>query len=39
MTAMTMTVEACCNEGRRLIYHFDINGTETILTWIEASNP
>jgi hypothetical protein len=32
MTAMTMTVEACCNEGRRLTYHFDINGTETILT-------
>jgi hypothetical protein len=29
---MTMTVEACCNGGRRLIYHFDINGTETILS-------
>ena len=32
MPAMTMTVEACCNGGRRLIYHVDINGTETILT-------
>jgi hypothetical protein len=32
MMPMTMTVEACCNGGRRLIYHFDINGTETILT-------
>jgi hypothetical protein len=29
---MTMTVEACCNGGRRLIYHFGINGTETILS-------
>jgi hypothetical protein len=29
---MTMTVEACCNGGRRLLYHFDINGTETILS-------
>jgi hypothetical protein len=32
MTPMTMTVEACCNGGRRLTYHFDINGTETTLT-------
>jgi hypothetical protein len=31
MPAMTMTVEACCHGGRRLSYHFDINGTETIL--------
>ena len=31
MPAMTMTVEACCNGGRRLTYHIDINGTETIL--------
>jgi hypothetical protein len=29
MSAMTMTVEACCAGGRRLTYHF--NGTETIL--------
>ena len=34
--AMTMTVEACCNGGRRLIYHVDINGTETIL---EVASP
>jgi hypothetical protein len=33
---MTMTVEACCNGGRRLIYHVDINGTETIL---EVASP
>jgi hypothetical protein len=32
MPPMTMTVEACCKGGRRLIYHFDINGTETILS-------
>jgi hypothetical protein len=25
-------VEACCGGGRRLTYHLDINGTETILT-------
>ncbi len=31
MPGMTMTVEACCNGGRRLIYHGDINGTKTIL--------
>ena len=32
MPGMTMTVEACCNGGRRLIYHIDINGTATVLT-------
>jgi hypothetical protein len=32
MAGMTMNVEACCNGGRRLIYHIDINGTETLLT-------
>lgn len=32
MPSMTMTVETCCNGGRRLTYHVDINGTETILT-------
>jgi len=31
MPAMTMQIEACCNGGRRLIYHVDINGTETLL--------
>lgn len=31
MLPMTMTVEACCDGGRRLIYTFDINGTETTL--------
>lgn len=31
MPAITMTVEACCNGGRRLTYHLDINGTEMIL--------
>lgn len=30
MPSMTMTVEACCNGGRRLIYHF--NGIETTLS-------
>jgi len=30
-SAITMTVEACCHGGRRLTYHFAINGTETIL--------
>lgn len=29
---ITMTVEACCKGGRRLIYHFDVKGTETILS-------
>lgn len=29
---MTMTIEACCNGGRRLIYHLDIGGTQTLLT-------
>jgi hypothetical protein len=32
MTHMTMTVETCCNGGRRLTYHFDINATVTTLT-------
>ena len=32
MTAITMKVEACCDGGRRLTYHFDINGTATLLT-------
>ena len=32
MPGMTMTVEACCNGGRRLIYHVVIEGTETLLT-------
>jgi hypothetical protein len=32
MPAMTMTVEACCNGGRRLIYRIAIQGTETLLT-------
>lgn len=32
MPGMTMTVEACCHGGRRLIYHIVINGTETLLT-------
>jgi hypothetical protein len=32
MPGMTMTVEACCNGGRRLIYHIVIAGTETVLT-------
>jgi hypothetical protein len=32
MTPMTMVVEPCCNGGRRLSYHFDINGTKTSLT-------
>lgn len=30
--AMTMTVEACCHGGRRLIYHIDVAGTETLMT-------
>jgi hypothetical protein len=28
---MTMTVAACCGQGRRLTYHFAINGTATEL--------
>jgi hypothetical protein len=32
MPGMTMTVEACCNGGRRLTYHIVINGTEMLLT-------
>jgi hypothetical protein len=31
-TPMTMVVEPCCNGGRRLSYHFGINGTKTSLT-------
>jgi hypothetical protein len=31
MPAMTMQIDACCNGGRRLTYHVDINGTETLL--------
>ena len=27
-----MTVEACCNGGRRLIYHIVIGDTKTLLT-------
>lgn len=30
--SMTMTVEACCHGGRRLIYHIDIQGTKSVLT-------
>ena len=29
---ITMTVEACCNGGRRLVYHVVIDKTETLLT-------
>ena len=29
--SMTMNIAACCNGGRRLTYHVDINGTETLL--------
>ena len=29
---VTMTVEACCNGGRRLIYHIVIGDTKTLLT-------
>lgn len=32
MPAMTMEVEACCDGGRRLIYHILIGGVETLLT-------
>jgi hypothetical protein len=32
MPGMTMVVEGCCGGGRRLIYHVDINGAETLLT-------
>jgi hypothetical protein len=32
MPGMTMVVEACCNGGRRLIYHVVIDKTETLLT-------
>jgi len=29
--AMTMTIEACCNGGRRLSYHTDVSGKATVL--------
>lgn len=29
--SMTMTIEACCNGGRRLTYHVDMNGTQSLL--------
>ena len=32
MTEMVMTVEPCCNGGRRLTYHVLIGGKETLLT-------
>jgi hypothetical protein len=32
MTPMTMVVEPCCNGGRRLTYHLDINSSKTLLT-------
>jgi len=32
MPGMMMTVEACCNGGRRLVYHVVIDKTETLLT-------
>jgi hypothetical protein len=31
MPSMTLNIAACCNGGRRLTYHVDINGTETLL--------
>jgi len=30
--SMTMTVEACCNRGRRLTYHIVIGNTTSLLT-------
>jgi hypothetical protein len=30
--SMTMTVETCCNGGRRLTYHINMGGTPAILT-------
>ncbi len=30
--SMTMTVEACCNGGRRLTYHITMGNTPTIMT-------
>ena len=30
--SMTMTVEACCNGGRRLTYHITMGDTPTIMT-------
>jgi hypothetical protein len=32
MPEMTMTIEACCNGGRRLTYHIQINTTESLIT-------
>jgi hypothetical protein len=32
MPGMTMVVEACCNGGRRLIYHVVLGTTEALLT-------
>jgi hypothetical protein len=31
MPTMTMDVTACCNGGRRLTYHVNIGGTQTLL--------
>jgi hypothetical protein len=31
MPSMTLTIEACCNGGRRLIYHVPIGNTEALL--------
>ena len=31
MPSITLSIAACCNGGRRLTYHVDINGTETLL--------
>jgi len=30
--SMTMTVETCCNGGRRLTYHINMGGTPAIMT-------
>jgi hypothetical protein len=30
--SMTLTVEACCNGGRRLTYHITMGNTPTIMT-------
>jgi hypothetical protein len=32
MIPMTMTVEVCCKGGRRLIYHFNVSGTDGTLS-------
>ncbi len=31
MPTMTMTIEACCNGGRRLTYHVIVEKTETVM--------